>query len=764
MSTATEDHVTLYTSTGLSVSLDLTPRLVTRCRIHEAENYGATCELTIVNDLDSAGTNILSSSFTGWYDPSTGWTEGWSDGGTRGLATGMVVQVRKGSSSGTVLGTFMVMSISASEDLVTLSCGDFIQIMRATGSEYYRNHYLGGGEVSTRERGAISLGSNTIVIDRPADVTLVGGGAGDVLYMAPNVQSYTASPTSMSGGNKATSTIRISTDPDYDRIDGKVGLEYIKVTLRSITEGLGPVTTDYTIKLYAGMYSANTLLQTWYVSCSVTTDTEYTLNLSDSNKDLSEYGYLRIEIEGEYNGQYGITAYVGTYRVVSSDSDLVSVSTTWGNSTYSGYILYCTMGWLKYANASGNNTTDAQSNPVFEITSIAGVSQIDSSLRTSGMDRAWISYQAPESNISKVTVMRDILRAVPPIDESRSITHVSTDRMVNMFRCGGDSYHSYFLALADMEDSDGYQHAFAVVPGTWDSIRVGRRYKPDDASQRTLKYGGQSGTGLDMMSFSPSISKRNRPFLATARGKRNDGTPLIVTVRDPDVAIGPTASVIGSSESSDADIAFQAYSQIMTNRSTKWEGTVELSGIYDSFMAKGNSATFIGGVPVTVNDSRYGMSGYRAKVKEVTLDFQNQKTILVLNNYTESYANDILDSSKMAYQAGNLAVAATAEELYTRQYVFVETSQTLPTAGSYTVTANINGGGTATVPATVIKYPELGVATVVAYFPAGVNYSNVQYSVLSVKVNSGSWIGISQSVRPDKKRQQYLIVNVQMTL
>ena len=762
MSTATEDHVTLYTSTGLSVSLDLTPRLMTRCRIHEAENYGATCELTIVNDLDSAGTNILSSSFTGWYDPSTGWTEGWSDGGTRGLATGMVVQVRKGSSSGTVLGTFMVMSISASEDLVTLSCGDFIQIMRATGSEYYRNHYNSGGQMEEREEGTLT-DTDHIQINRPSGVTLVGGGAGDVLYMAPNEQSYTASPINMSGSATATTTIKIANSADVNRTTGKVGLEYIKLTLRAVAESLGPITTDYTIKLYVTENSTDMLVQTWYVSCSSSADTEYTLNVSNWNKDLSECTHIKIEVSGDYNGQYGPGTFVGTYRTVPSDSDLISVSTTWGNTTYSGYSIYCVLGWLKYANASGTNTTYG-SQPVFEIDAISGVSQIDSSLITSGMDRAWISYQAPESNISKVTVMRDILRAVPPINEGRSLSHVSTDRMVNMFRCGGDSYHSYFLALADMEDSDGYQHAFAVVPGTWDSIRVGRRYKPNDASQRTLKYGGQSGTGLDMMSFNPSISKRNRPFLATARGKRNDGTPLIVTVRDPDVAIGPTASVIGSSESSDADIAFQAYSQIMTNRSTKWEGTVELSGIYDSFMAKGNSATFIGGVPVTINDSRYGMSGYRAKVKEVTLDFQNQKTILVLNNYTESYANDILDSSKMAYQAGNLAVAATAEELYTRQYVFVETSKTLPTANSYTMSINISDIGSVTVPATVIKYPELGVATVVAYFPAGVNYTSLQYSVLSVRVNSGSWIGISQSVRPDKHRQQYLIVNVQMTL
>ena len=759
--TEVQDFVRLYTDTSMNVYLDLSCRLAKRTVIHEAENYGATCEFTVVNDLKTTNGNILSSGFTGWNDPYWGIT-GWSDGGTRGVGTGMIVQVFEDDEYGTCLGTFMVMTISASDDLVTFSCGDFIQIMRATGAEYYRNHYNPSGTIAEREYGTDS-GQNSIVIDRPSGVTLVGGGAGDVLYMAPDEKVYNSSAVNMSGSSKVTSTINITSDPFYERVDGKVGLEYIKVTLRSLMESLGPVTTDYTIKLYAGMYSASTLIYTWYVSCSVTTDTVYTLNLPNSIKDFSEYGYIRIEIEGEYNGEYGITQYVGTYRAVPSDSDLISVSTTHGNNTYSGYILYCTMGWLKYANASGNNTTDSNNDPVFEITGIAGVATIDSSLITAGMARAWITYQDPNSNISKVTVMQDIVKAVPPVNASRSLTHVSTGKMVNMFRCGGDSFHSYFLALADMEDSNGYQHAFAVVPGTWDTIRVGRRYKPSDTSQDTLYYAGQISTGTPMMSFSPSLSKKNRPYLATARGTKNDGTPIIITVKDPNVSIGPTASVIGSSESSDADMAFQAYSQIMTNRSTDWEGQVELSGIHLGYMTKGSSATYIGGVPVRIKDNRYGMSNYQAKVKEVTLDFQNQKTTLVLNNYTEMYANAVLDSSKMAYQAGNLSVAATAEELYTRQYVFVDSGQTLPTAASYTVTIYFIDGSS-TQPASVIKYPELGIATVVAYFPAGVDYRNVQYPVLSVKVNSMSKVSINQYLRPDKRRQQFLIVNVQMNL
>jgi len=763
--TAKNDFVRLFVDTTMAAYIDLSCRLVGRSVIHEVENYGATCELTIVNDLQTKYGNILSSLFMNWYDPSTGSTVGWSDGRAGGITTGMVLQIREGDENGQCLGTFMVMTISAKEELITLSCGDFIQIMRATGAEYYRNHYLPGSEVDAREEGLLI--DSYIRIDRPANVTLIGGAAGDVLYMVPRSYTYDETKVATSTTVPVSTTVKISGSPAQKRVDGKVGIEYIQVTLRSLDGGLGPEDVDYTINLYAGAYSASALICSWSVTCSVVADTVYTLNLpDDSTKDLSACGYIKIEISGEYNGQYGITPYVYTYITdQTQDADIISSSTKIGSSSpQNDSTLYCTIGWLKYAQASGNNTT-YNDTPYFDITSISGGPSVDSTLITLGMDRAYIAYQDPEANINKMAVMADIIKAVPPAS-NRTLSYVSTTKEVNVFRCGGDSYHAYFLALADMEDSIGYQHAFCVVPGTWDTIRVGRRYKPGDTSQFKLVYAGDSVSGIDMMSFSPSITKRNRSYLATVRGKRNDGTPMIITVKDPNVAIGPSASVIGTSESSDADLAFQAYSQIMTNRSTDWEGTVELSGIHTGFMKKASNSTYIGGVPVTIRDSRYAMTNYRARVKEVTLDFQNQKTILVLNNYTEMYANDVLDSSKMAYQAGNMAVMATSEDLYIRQYIFVESGQSLPSALAYTVSIYLDGSNTpsSTVTASVIEYPELGVATVAAYFPAGVDYSNNQYAVTAVSVNSLAKISIASYLRPDKHRQQYLIVNVQMEL
>lgn len=749
---STTENVRIYTDSNLSTYIDVTCRLARRCRIHEVENYGATAEFTIVNDLYSSSYNVLSSSFYRLHNPSTGGYSRWSDNGTRAITTGMFVQIRDGSSSGSCWGTFMITGISASDDLVTFTCGDYIQLLRATGAEYYRNHYESGGQVT--ERVEADLSTNGIAIDRPNGVTLVGGAAGDVKYMVPDNEDYKNTQTNVSGGYGVSSTIHLASTAGQYRTDGYVGIEYIKVNLRSLNDGFGAATVHYTIRLYGVRNSQSTLLYTWNVNTTSTVNSEFTLSLS-SALDLTSYTDIRVEINGEYTSSYDTYSYVGTYRSYETG---ISCSTTFGSNTYDGYCLYCSIGWLTYKNAAGNNTTDSYNNPVFEITSIDTVSTIDSSLLTYGFKRALITYQDPNANMNKMTIAANILLASGAICNA-----VWSDKEVNMFRCGGDCYHNYLLALMDMEDSEGDMHAMAAVPTSWAYVWIGRRYKASDSYQKTLYYaGGSTYTGIAMKSFSPHITKSGRPALAVAKGKRNDGTPIIVAVKDPNIAIGSSVSVLGSSESSSVDAAFNAYSQIITNRSTDWEGEVVLSGIYmDFFSRSGNN---VGGIPVRIYDSRYGMSAYRAKVKECTVDYQELTTTLVLNNYSELYSNAVLDTSKMAYEAGNMSAVATAVELYTRQYVFVDSGQSLPSTSTYTMSIQLTTGDTMTVEADVIKYPELGVATVIGYFPEGSPYTSSQYAVYRVRVNSGSWILIDSHMRPDKHISQYVIVNVQMNL
>lgn len=757
---AIEDHVTLYDGTSMTHHMDLTCRLARRTVIHEVENYGATCELTIANDLSSKYTNILSADFEGWKDPSTGYTEGWDDYGTRGLTTGMVIQVKKGTS--TVLGTFMIMSISASDELVTLSCGDFIQVLRATGAEYYRNHYSAGSTRQTRKICGSTTPDTVLIMDRPAGVLFSGDvNVGDVKYMVPVPEAYHTSDTSIGPSiDGLTSVIYLGGTGAYYRTAGIVGIEYIKVYLAGY-QFMDTNVIYYTVELHKGNSKNGPLIDSWTVSSSNTGGyDEFTLNLS-SAVDLSEYTYLTVYITGYYINSMSQHIYAIRTKSVTA----ASCTLAYNNTSYANKAIYCEIGALEYKNCGGNNTVDVQNNPVFVITTIDGGASPSSALITPGMERAWATYVDPSTSVGLTTVATAILNAA-----GASLSSVTVNKDINMFRCGGDNYHAYLLALADMEDDsgtyEGRQHAFCAAASQWASVIFGARYRADDTSQRTLKYGGDAGLGLDVKSFSPRITKASRPSLALSKGTANDGTPIMVAVKDPDVAVGASVVTLTSSDTSALDSAFSAYSKIITNRSTDWEGEMELSGIYSDFMKR--SGDWIGGVPVTIKDSRYGMSSYRAKVKEMTLDFQNQTTKLVLNNYSVMYSNDILDTSTMAFQAGNRAVLSTAAELYIRQYVFVDSGEALASGSSYAVQYYMDGAWKTSVSAEVIQYPELGVATVVAYFPIGVDYSNNQYPITKVRVYcngvAGSAIDIPSAVRPDKNMLQYLIVNIQMTI
>ena len=738
--------------------IDVSNRLVRRSRIHEVENYGMVATFTIVNDLTTSLTNILAGSFSRWRDPATGESVGWSGGHHGGIATGMFVQIRDTSASGYCWGTFMITSLEASEDLINVTCGDYIQVLRSTGADYFRNHYDIAGLRYVREfadRGT----SNDIVIDRPVGVTLVGGNAGDVKYMAPQTGTYHSSKVALSTSSSVTSICTLTDSPSNIRTIGRVGVEYIKVTLHSNQDSLGPNTVNYTISLYAMTSSANNdaFIQSWEVQTTSMSDTEFTLDLT-TPYDLSAFVALKIVIEGAYDTS---STFVGTYRSTEGSDWTTSIH----GSTYDNYALYCTIGWLVYQNASGTNTVDDNNNPVFSITSISTVSTIDGSLITPGLARAWITYQDASTSLNLSLVASSILQAA-----GGYLICAYTDRIVNMFRCGGDFFHSYLLTLADMVNSNGDQMAFCAAPDTWSVVNMGVRPVAEDDPLAVLKFAQVTGqSGIVMMSFNPRLSKNHRPAIAVAKGTRNDGIPIIVTVKDPSISIGSSVTVLGSSESSELDAASAAYSQIMTNRSTSWEGEAVISGISAEWMLR--SGNRIGGIPIRIYDSRYGMNAYKARVRECTVDYQDLKTTLVLNNYSEIYSNAVVDTTKMSYQAGNLAALSTTAELYTRQYLFIDTSYVLSpdeTLG-YQLQIYFNEQLAESVEADVIRYPELGIATLVGFFPAGNVYSDDQYPIDLIGIQKSGSSAVSlrtvpEHHRPDKHLTQYLILNVQCRL
>ena len=761
-SSGTVDRVVIYKTLN-GASVDVSDRLAVRSRIHEVENYGATASFTIVNDVGSASDNMLSSSFDGWSS------------GTGALSTGMYVRIYD-DDSGYCWGTFMITTLAPAGDLIAVTCGDYIQVLRATGAEYYRNHYNADGVKAVRKEAVAEQDSSStyLKITIPQGTTLAGGSAGDVRYMAPVDQGYAQTPTLLNSPARAlVGVLPLTTGAaSADRIDGIVGLRGFTLKLGGWQGSLGWMTTDYTVKAYAGFVEDNVLLQTWQVSSDENTPELFTFMLTDV-ADLSAYSVLSIRVEGEESGT--VIGHVRTNLVTLSGAEIIG-----DTSGHSDQFFECTLYCLQYKNASGTNEPRE-----FHITSVDGVTIDLSNYQnyiTEGMKRAWIYYINPNANLNKVQIATNILKA-----PGATLTSVNSEKEVNMFRCGGDCYQNYLLALADMEEEDGTnrQHAFCASPSTWKAVNMGLRYKAEDTARRILFFAGDypsykpnaGGSNppsgwVAMKSFAPVLTKSGRPALAVAKGSTNDGVPIIVAIRDPDVECGASATALESAQSTPLDAAFSAYSQIMTGRSTRWEGTAELSGIHSEYMER--SGQHIGGIPLSIYDSRYGMSAYRAKVKECTVDYQNLITTLVLNNYSEMYSNAVLDTAKMAFSAGVYSVVATSTELYTRQYVFVQTSTQLP-SGITHMGICFDGGST---PAenqeleAIISLPELDSALVVGYFPVGTAYTSTQYGVTSIKLGhmsgsdfvSDATIAIPEEVRPDKNMSQYLIVNVQMAL
>ena len=740
------DNVRIFKTIG-GAYVDVSGRLAVRSRIHEVENYGATATFTIVNNVRDASENMLSSSYSGWSS------------GTGALAPGMYVQIRDTDADGYCWGTFMIMSLDVADDLITVTCGDYIQVLRATGAEYYRNHYNANSNKTMRSVCSINSLGTTLAFPRPAGVTFSGDiNVGDVKYMVSEEQNYTTAPTDLWGSYASVTTyFPLGGTPGPYRVTGIVGVEYLKVYLKGYATG---DQVDYTISLYWDQVDSDHLIQTWNENSSKSSGyDEITLNLT-TPFDLTSCSMLILVVSGRNHYTDYQTA-VYTQKVPAT-----GCTTIYGANTPSDTALRCILGAFIYENCGGVNGSDSRG-PYFQITSINNAT-ISTDLLEGNFARAWAIYTDPDANLNLVDVATAILQA-----PGASLVSVNVNRDVNMFRCGGDDYHSYLMALADMEDDtglyEGRQHAFCASTGQWAVVNFGVRYRAEDTGQKTLYYGGDNspGSGSQIVkSFSPRISKANRPILAMSKGTANDGTPIMVTLKDPDVALGSSVVALTSSDTSALDSAFTAYSKIMTNRSTDWEGDLEISGIHSEYMKRAGS--WIGGVPVRIYDSRYGMNNYKARVKECVVDYQNLITSLVLNNYSEMYANDIIDTSTMAYQAGSRAVLASAAELYIRQYVFVESSQTLPVGDTYEVEYYMDGVWIKKVAADVVKYPELGVCTIVGYFPIGADYSANQYPISKLRVYcdnvAGNAISIPEAVRPDKNQLQYLIVNIQMEL
>ena len=708
--------------------------------IKTVENYGTTGTLTIINDLSFSSRNLLSESCSRWST------------GKGALEPGMFLRIWHTSrTDANAIGVFLITEISPSDDTIAVTFGDCVQVLRATGADYYRNHYA-EGQQHTDEAAYAGWDSTreALYLTKPSGVTL-NAENGDVKWA-------------------------VSTYSTFSTFNG-----FGFITSSGYVESSFSLTDDYLIGFSITPWAEglNCRMRIWIDSSLVFSQTIST-SLQSTEFLLTtpvQGTSVRIRLDkptGTSGESGGETYYAGTVVTTSHDyesqiSDASLVFYDYWNSqeivhstlSYSGQTFLSGIKTAKYAYATAGAQDESDATKYW-ITAIDGVSSITSEQGDPAWTgRALITYLELEGGM----LMSDIFSAICDA-AGVSSTVITSTRQVGVMRCGGASFFDYLLSLADMEEPSGTyagrQHAFAASRTVWGSIRMGYRQKASDASVKTIYYAGDGEyDGDPLMAFVPTKTLQYRPYLAITRGTKDDGTPIILAMRDPDVDVGSVSSLIDSSITEVTDAALKSYSEIATNRSKDWEGQVKLSGIITTLMVEG---TYIGGAPVRIYDERYGMQDYAARAKEVTINFSEQTTLITLNNYSEVYSNSAVDSSKMAYSAGSMAVEATSSDLFTLQYVRLESTTSLSSASSHTLEVYSTEAGWVSADADVIKITDLGIAVLSAYWRKGVGDITTRYGITKVRVDGGTTISIPSSKRPDKYSNQALIVNVQLPL
>ena len=733
IATSTFCKVRLYKSASGGAYIDLDD--IQGPTLKFVENYGVTGSLTIVNDIESSTRNLLSSSCNLWSS------------GTGAMRTGMFLKIYKGSiSSSNQIGVFMITTLEPSDDQIHVTFGDRIQLLRATGADYFRNHYSGSSQHNNENTYAgWSSSAGKLYLEKPESVT-IDAANGDVQWAVNDHigSGNKVSALSVYKINDSSATYQFTLDADW-----LFSLTFTK--------------KNNALNCRMRYYIDNSLIatQTYAETGSSTFNLDYKIEFS--NPVYVRNRTIKI-VADQITDTYGFN--IETMEMNGATLNFVNRGITeFETGSESNRMILTSFETAHYEYATSGEQ-DPEDSSLYYVTGIEGVSSIDSSIGLPAFDgRARITYLITEGGLPMSTVFQRICEAA-----GVDATTITSTREVGIMRCGGSNFHDYLLALADMDEPtgsySGRQHAIAADPSDWDSIRMGYRHLSSDASEAELYYahdGAPSGSGtkIVMMSFAPSQTMQYRPIMAVTRGTKDDGTPIILAMRDPDVLIGSTSPVADSSVTTVEDAGLSSYSEIITNRSKNWEGKVQLSGIYDQFMTYG---TYVGGVPIRIHDSRYGMDGYAARVKEVEIDISQQTTILTLNNYSEMYANAVVDSSRMAYSAGSFAVVASSSDLFTVQYVRVETETVLSDRANHTIEIYSSDTGYVSAPADVIKVLDLGVAVLAAYFKRGVGSTVEQYGITRIRVDRTTVINIDSARRPDKYSNQSLVVNVQMNL
>lgn len=609
-----------------------------------AENEGGSASFTLLNNLD--GQNLLSDSLT------------WHKGTVQKLVPGIYVKVdliEKGQCLGRITDGF-ISTISADEDKVTIEIGDGNAFLGKQGTTLRRNYY-------NRD--------STMSYLLPIGVETVG-----------SVTRYYASIKGIEG-TPLVNTLEWSRMLSKDTgSDGYLGWEMSKISkvVLPIPDG---ATSLRSIGLKVGWTSlavSGTVRAHLRVMCGqdILADAD-----ASAYVEKTESKPLTVALD------WSKTLASSTLEIYITDVESSSARLRTHDSSEGGYVTYngSRRDWEPYYEVSYSKW-ESVSGATLDGTKI---------IVTSTSDNGWM---APESgstqegrakidivsgNISTLEIMDDIA------GHFGTVTHdtLTCTSWVGMFCIGGGYALDYLQKAADIPDDNGRKRSFIRTGfGQSKKVIIGDRYDVEDSAVSKYSYGAVEGC-TPFVSFAPHLTIKGRPKVVTLRStststgsstaksiittvSKRAGTAWPKYTKDDTLRFERTESAVSvNSVNKVRDAMLQAYGEMTDAELDEWEGEMVLPGIVlDLIRTSGQYAG--SGIPISVTDSRYAMTDYRCRIRQVAYDLNAMTTTVTLNNYTRVYSGQISDTVALAVTGASQAFAAGDSTFFNTQYVCVE--------------------------------------------------------------------------------------------
>lgn len=718
--------------------------------VNLAENRPGSASMVLCNYIDDPASNLLSEDCGLW-----------SSGSDGPIRPGMYVRIDDIRSDGTLtyLMDGFITTISPDAENLSIEIGDRITFLGKQGTTLRRNYY---GDAGSRDSMLVSARHDTELY---ADLSELPDGAtpdGAIFWTVLSSRTYDGT-AQWDGANPGAPG-----EPLFEWTFPSDSLEYIgSVTIGMHLAEFGPGATigfEATVESSSGDRG------------------EASSTVSNINGDFDltlDFGMVQV------SGTVRITVYATTSLGGDLTVRTLTNASSSGRCTYSYWYgpgsdrrwatvsrdVGSTISFYTRAETEGSITGDR-----FIPTSIGDEDLTDSTLWTPSAHRVLVPY-VMSGDQSTIDVMEGISWALGIMPLSNLSALPSSDTRVAIFRAGGGYAQDYLQKLADIASDGGRMRAYLCRGFTTPVLAIGARYMRDDTPLALLHYGGDSPSGtatrIAFASFSPSMTLKNRPSLATLRGTissqgSTDSVPLQIAVEDVDstearYGVLVETVVADSSIASMGDVGNAAWAELAENELDEWEGSMVLPGIRtDLFDLTGPYAG--SGVPVRVTDSRNGISDYHARVRQVKLDYNACTTTVTLSNYSMVYSSGISDTTALAITSADVATGANSTTLFNSQYVRIRTDvdQNIGDGTGVIVTGHKNEGDFEFSSVSVFILPN-GRHLIHAVAPAdgdGHAESDAMYDVVGVEIGTNGMLEIRPSVRPDYYFGQTLSVDI----